>query len=43
MQDLDDKFVRITLKIPGLQTRRLLNLSKIPKNGRVAELEYGKK
>jgi hypothetical protein len=42
-QESDNKFVRLTMKIPGLKTKRQFNLQKVPVNGRVIQTEYNKK
>ena len=42
-QDSDSDYVLITIKIPGLECKRKLNLSKAPKNGRLVNTEYKKK
>ncbi len=42
-QESDSDFVLVTIKIPGLQCKRKLNLSKTPKNGRIVGVEYKKK
>ena len=36
----EKEFVRITFRIPGLNTKRRLNLSRAPKNGRVIGVDY---
>ena len=38
-QESDDKFVKITMKIPGLKVKFL---TKSPKNGRVLKYEYNR-
>lgn len=42
-QESDNKYVRLTMRIPGLKTKRQLNLQKVPVNGRVIETDYKKK
>ena len=42
-QESDNKYVRLTMRIPGLKTKRQMNLQKVPVNGRVIEADYKKK
>lgn len=42
-QESDKQYVRLTMKIPGLKTKRQFNFQKAPINGRLALAEYQKK